>query len=146
MRTRLLAAITAALVAISLIPAAANAAPATWSPPSHLVTPLNQVWQHQEQTYNNGNLYGFRNYGWDQIMANRGYVNYCVRWDSNQPVSASLRDRIHAMAPRRVRDQRRNAGRSWATRLISSSTCSRERSTAGSGHRSVAVSSPTQVR
>src|SRR5688500_9005057 len=47
-----------------------------WNPPSNLVQPLDEVWRHQEATY--GNLYGFRNYGWDQIMANRGYVNYCV--------------------------------------------------------------------
>ncbi|MEU4688976.1 hypothetical protein [Actinoplanes sp. NPDC023714] len=74
------------------------AAPATWSPPSHLVTPLNQVWQHQEQTY--GNLYGFRNYGWDQVMANRGYINYCVRWDSSSTVTAAQRDQIHAALAR----------------------------------------------
>lgn len=65
-----------------------------WSPPSNLVRPLDEVWRHVESTY--PNLYGFGNYGWDQIMANRGYVNYCVRWDSSAPVSAALRDRIHA--------------------------------------------------
>ncbi|MFT7838002.1 hypothetical protein Q5530_17840 [Saccharothrix sp. BKS2] len=79
-------------------PASADIAPAAnppgWSPPSSLVTPLNQVWSHQESTY--GNLYGFRNYGWDQVFANGGYLNFCVRWDSPAPVSASLRDRIHA--------------------------------------------------
>ena len=74
------------------VTAAAN--PATWSPPANLVTPLNQVWSHQESTY--GNLYGFRNYGWDQVFVNGGYLNFCVRWDSSAPVSASLRDRIHA--------------------------------------------------
>jgi hypothetical protein len=72
--------------------------PAGWNPPSNLVTPLNEVWQHQEQTYSN--LYGFRNYGWDQLFANGGFVNYCVRWDSNAPVSAALRDRIHASLAR----------------------------------------------
>lgn len=70
--------------------------PVAWNPPSTLVTPLDEVWRHQESTYNNGNLYGFRNYGWDQVMANGGYLNICVRWDSDQPVSAALRDRIHA--------------------------------------------------
>jgi hypothetical protein len=91
----------AILLAIALTPASAVlAAPATWSPPANLVTPLNQVWQHQEQTYNGGNLYGFRNYGWDQIMANRGYVNYCVRWDSSANVTAAQRDQIHAALAR----------------------------------------------
>jgi hypothetical protein len=75
--------------------------PGGWNPPANLVTPLNEVWQHQEQTY--PNLYGFRNYGWDQIFANGGYVNYCVRWDSSAPVSAALRDRIHASLARQFK-------------------------------------------
>jgi hypothetical protein len=72
--------------------------PGGWNPPANLVTPLGEVWQHQEQTY--PNLYGFRNYGWDQIFANGGRINYCVRWDSSAPVSAALRDRIHASLAR----------------------------------------------
>ncbi|MDT0573593.1 hypothetical protein RM704_40185 [Streptomyces sp. DSM 3412] len=76
------------------VAAAGPAAPAAWNPPSNLVQPLNEVWSHVESTY--GDLYGFRNYGWDQIMANRGSVNYCVRWESDQPVSVALRDQIHA--------------------------------------------------
>ncbi|MGC5010502.1 hypothetical protein ACLQ2R_07015 [Streptosporangium sp. DT93] len=73
-----------------------------WTPPANLVTPLNQVWQHVESTYNPGpNV--FRNFGWDQIMANRGSINYCVRWDSSAPVSAALRDRIHASLARQFK-------------------------------------------
>ncbi|MEU6076782.1 cellulose-binding protein [Micromonospora sp. NPDC047074] len=72
-----------------------------WNPPANLVTPLNEVWQHYEQTY--PQLHTFRNYGWDQVMANRGYLNYCVRWDSPAPVSAALRDQIHAALARQVK-------------------------------------------
>jgi hypothetical protein len=72
-----------------------------WSPPASLVTPLNQVWQHVEQTYSNP--YGFRNYGWDQVFANRGSINYCVRWDSGAPVSAALRDQVHAALARQFK-------------------------------------------
>ncbi|GAA3524543.1 hypothetical protein GCM10022295_02940 [Streptomyces osmaniensis] len=54
---------------------------------------LGEVWNHVESTY--PDFYGFRNYGWDQVMANRGSVNYCVRWESDAPVSAALRDQIH---------------------------------------------------
>ncbi|GGM05504.1 immune inhibitor A [Dactylosporangium sucinum] len=72
-----------------------------WNPPANLVTPLNQVWTHQEQTYTN--LYGFRNYGWDQLFANGGSINYCVRWDSSATVSAALRDRIHAALQRQFK-------------------------------------------
>jgi hypothetical protein len=66
----------------------------TWNPPANLVTPLGEVWTHQETTY--GNLYGFRNYGWDQVMAGRGTINYCVRWDSSATVTATQRDQIQA--------------------------------------------------
>jgi hypothetical protein len=72
-----------------------------WDPPGNLVQPLDEVWRHQESTY--PDLYGFRNYGWDQVMANGGYVNYCVRWDSSAPVSATLRDQIHAALSRQFK-------------------------------------------
>ncbi|GAB3427301.1 cellulose-binding domain-containing protein [Flindersiella endophytica] len=75
--------------------------PTPWNPPSNLVQPLSEVWQHVESTY--PNLYGFRNYGWDQIMANGGFVNYCVRWDSSQPVSAALRDQVQATLQRQFK-------------------------------------------
>ena len=72
-----------------------------WNPPANLVTALDQVWQHQESTYSN--LYGFKNYGWDQVMANRGYLNYCVRWDSSASVTTTQRDAIHAALKRQVK-------------------------------------------
>ncbi|GAA4532458.1 MULTISPECIES: hypothetical protein [Nonomuraea] len=79
-----------------------NGNPSTpWNPPANLVTPLNEVWQHVESTY--PNLYGFRNYGWDQIMANGGSINYCVRWDSSATVTAAQRDRIHATLARQFK-------------------------------------------
>jgi hypothetical protein len=74
-----------------------------WDPPGYLVTPLNEVWAHQEQTYHDGNLYGFRNYGWDQLFANGGYLNFCVRWDSSASVTATQRDQIHAQLARQYR-------------------------------------------
>lgn len=73
----------------------------SWNPPSNLVTPLNEVWQHVESTY--PNLYGFRNYGWDQIMANGGSINYCVRWDTSASVTAAQRDQIHATLARQFK-------------------------------------------
>jgi hypothetical protein len=72
-----------------------------WNPPSNLVTALDQVWQHQESTYTN--LYGFKNYGWDQIFANKGSLNYCVRWDSTAHVTATQRDGIEAALKRQVK-------------------------------------------
>ncbi|MDP9793617.1 hypothetical protein J2S43_002129 [Catenuloplanes nepalensis] len=73
-------------------PAPTTPAPSTWNPPANLSSALDAVWRHQEETY--GNLYGFRNYIWDQLIAAQGSINYCVRWDSSAPVSAALRDQI----------------------------------------------------
>ncbi|KAJ4177639.1 hypothetical protein NW755_013752 [Fusarium falciforme] len=64
-----------------------------WNPPSNLVTPLKQVWDHCKATYSNG-LFGFRNYGWDQIRATSGSINVCVRWESNTPVTEAQRKQI----------------------------------------------------
>lgn len=91
----------AAAALLMAVPAAPAVAADQWTPPANLVRPIDEVWRHVESTY--PNLYGFRNYGWDQIMANRGSVNYCVRWDSNAPVSASLRDQVHAALTRQFK-------------------------------------------
>ena len=99
MRTRIVRLVTvlAALLAVLASPAV-TATPAqaadNWNPPANLVQPLGEVWNHVESTY--PDLYGFRNYGWDQVMANKGSINYCVRWESDAPVSAALRDQVHA--------------------------------------------------
>jgi Cellulose binding domain len=69
-----------------------------WNPPASLVTGLNEVWAHQESTYSD--LYGFRNYGWDQVMVGRGTINYCVRWDSTAHVTATQRDQVGATLSR----------------------------------------------
>ncbi|KAH8901293.1 hypothetical protein GQ53DRAFT_800793 [Thozetella sp. PMI_491] len=63
-----------------------------WSPPSGLVTPLKEVWDHCDATYSD--IFGFKNYGWDQIMATQGSINACVRWDSNATVTEAQRTQI----------------------------------------------------
>ncbi|POS75504.1 hypothetical protein DHEL01_v206098 [Diaporthe helianthi] len=65
-----------------------------WNPPADLATPLKEVWDHCEKTYSGGDLYSFKNYGWDQIMATEGVINYCVRWESDKPVPATQRQQI----------------------------------------------------
>ena len=66
-----------------------------WNPPGDLAPALDEVWQHVEDTY--PSLYEFDRYGWDKVMANGGSINYCIRWDSDAPVSADLRDEIHTV-------------------------------------------------
>ncbi|KAH8593468.1 hypothetical protein B0O99DRAFT_688687 [Bisporella sp. PMI_857] len=66
----------------------------TWAPPAALVKPLEEVWAHVSATYNNGNLLGFKNYGYDIIVANKGTLNFCVRWDSGASVTEAQRTAI----------------------------------------------------
>ncbi|KAL2211237.1 hypothetical protein CC79DRAFT_1377821 [Sarocladium strictum] len=68
-----------------------------WNPPSNLKTPLKEVWDHQLATYSGG-LYGFRNYGWDQLIATQGSINICVRWESNTAVTEAQRSQIATVA------------------------------------------------
>jgi hypothetical protein len=103
-RRRTLGIVGALLLAFAtfLVPSAASAEPPSadrplrqeWNPPANLTQPLNEVWQHVEDTYNGWE--NFRNYGWDQLVANEGTYTYCVRWESSTPVDAQLRDQIHA--------------------------------------------------
>lgn len=66
----------------------------TWNPPSNLKTGLDQVWKHQIETYSNA--LGFKNYGFDQVMAGKGKINYCVRWEGDAKVTAAQRTKIQA--------------------------------------------------
>jgi hypothetical protein len=85
-----------------------------WNPPSNLVQPLAAVWSHEESTYNN--LYGFKNYGWDQLFAGGGAINYCVRWDSTAHVTAAQRDAVAAALQRQYQkwmNQMLDNGTGW---------------------------------
>jgi len=86
----------------------------TWNPPARYVDPLARTWAHQEATYSD--LYGFRNYLFDQVMAAQGSINYCVRWDSAATVTTALRDQIHAALARQFQkwvDQLNEGGQGW---------------------------------
>jgi hypothetical protein len=86
----------------------------SWNPPSNLVSPLASVWSHEESTYSN--LYGFKNYIWDQIIAGKGTINYCVRWESSATVSTDLRDKIESNLARSFQkwvDSMQENGHGW---------------------------------
>ncbi|KAL2846187.1 hypothetical protein BJY01DRAFT_175892 [Aspergillus pseudoustus] len=72
--------------------------PTTWDPPSDLVTPLEEVWNHEQETYSDP--LGFKNYGFDQVIAAGGKINYCIRWESSQTITAAQREQIAAAASR----------------------------------------------
>ncbi|TDZ49773.1 Acetylxylan esterase [Colletotrichum trifolii] len=63
-----------------------------WSPPSDLTAPLKQVWDHCKSTYDH--FFDFKNYGWDQVIATKGTVNVCVRWESSQSVTEAQRKQV----------------------------------------------------
>ncbi|KAM0199242.1 hypothetical protein ACHAPA_012037 [Fusarium lateritium] len=64
-----------------------------WAPPSDLKAPLQEVWEHYEKTYDGG-LDANVNTGFHQIMANKGYLNICVRWDSSATLTEAQRTKI----------------------------------------------------
>ncbi|WYZ43132.1 hypothetical protein EsH8_VI_000831 [Colletotrichum jinshuiense] len=64
-----------------------------WNPPAALATPLTEVWEHYEKTYE-GAVFDNKHWGWDQLMANNGSLNICVRWDSTASVTAAQRTKI----------------------------------------------------
>ncbi|PSN74699.1 hypothetical protein BS50DRAFT_481078 [Corynespora cassiicola Philippines] len=73
----------------------------TWNPPSNLATPLEEVWKHQVDTYSDA--LGFKNYGYDQVMAGKGKLNFCVRWEGNAKVSKAQRDQTNAAIKRQYK-------------------------------------------
>ncbi|KAH6968175.1 hypothetical protein DER45DRAFT_513955 [Fusarium avenaceum] len=65
-----------------------------WNPPSNLAVALKEVWDHEVSTYSDA--LGFKNYGWDQVIAGKGQLNVCVRWESSASVTAEQRTKVAA--------------------------------------------------
>ncbi|KAF4991257.1 hypothetical protein FGRMN_7917 [Fusarium graminum] len=63
-----------------------------WNPPSNLAGALKEVWDHEVETYTDA--LGFKNYGWDQVIAGKGQLNVCVRWESSASVTAEQRAKV----------------------------------------------------
>ncbi|KAK2669658.1 Cellulose-binding domain, fungal [Fusarium oxysporum f. sp. vasinfectum] len=61
--------------------------------PRNRPLPLQEVWEHYEKTYDGG-LDANVNTGFHQIMANKGYLNICVRWDSSATITEAQRTKI----------------------------------------------------
>ena len=73
----------------------------TWNPPANLAAPLAQVWKHEVDTYSDA--LGFKNYGYDQLIATNGTLNYCVRWESNEAVTETDRTATEVALQRSVK-------------------------------------------
>lgn len=61
----------------------------TWNPPASMVTALDQVWKQTMVE----NPDGLKDMNWitDQLMANKGNINYCVRWNHSGKSTAAVR-------------------------------------------------------
>jgi hypothetical protein len=66
----------------------------TFNPPANLKQGIDEVWKHQVETYSDA--LGFKNYGYDQVMAGKGKINYCVRWEGDATVTADQRAKVEA--------------------------------------------------
>ncbi|ETS86137.1 hypothetical protein PFICI_04162 [Pestalotiopsis fici W106-1] len=78
--------------------AAATSAVDSWDPPSSLATALEEVWNHEISTYSDP--LAFMNYGYDHLMDTEANIQYCVRWDSAQSVTAEQRASIETALQR----------------------------------------------
>ncbi|KAH7125685.1 hypothetical protein B0J11DRAFT_568429 [Dendryphion nanum] len=60
-----------------------------WNPPSKMVTALDQVWKQTMKE----NPQGLQDKNWiiDQLIANQGNINYCVRWNHDGKSTAAAR-------------------------------------------------------
>lgn len=76
----------------STTPAKRDLSEKTWNPPSNLAPALDEVWKHEVSTYTDA--LGFKNYGYDQIIAGKGKINYCVRWEGDATVTAAQRTQV----------------------------------------------------
>jgi hypothetical protein len=76
----------------------------SWNPPSVLTNALASTWTHQMNTYQPKDpVHNFHNYGYQQVIANDGKLNFCVRWDSSKTVDAATRANIEVALNRQVK-------------------------------------------
>lgn len=71
---------------------AASLKSTSWPPPLKIASDLEDVWKWHINRRRD--TLSFKNFGWHQIMDNKGYLNYCIRWESTTPATAEIRKQI----------------------------------------------------
>jgi hypothetical protein len=67
----------------------------TWNPPTQLANALDAVWKHETANYSpKPNPLLFPNFGFNQVIANKGHINFCVRWDPSKTATPEIRKKI----------------------------------------------------
>ncbi|CAG8972320.1 hypothetical protein HYALB_00001722 [Hymenoscyphus albidus] len=79
-------------------PSDSSQLPKTWDPPAELVAPLKQVWDRELKSFSRS--LRFKNFGFDQVIAGEGKINYCVRWDTNNTASPEDRQKTEVAIQR----------------------------------------------
>ncbi|CAG8950547.1 hypothetical protein HYFRA_00002754 [Hymenoscyphus fraxineus] len=69
--------------------------PNTWDPPAEL------VWDRELKTWSRS--VRFRNFGFDQVIAGEGKINYCVRWDTKNTASPEVRQKTEVAIQRQFK-------------------------------------------
>ncbi|KAI1848597.1 hypothetical protein JX265_011549 [Neoarthrinium moseri] len=83
----------------AIVTTAASSTPTSaWQPPSSISAALEEVWEHEMSTY--GRPLEFKNFGYDHLMDTQARIQYCVRWDSTQVVTAEQRDKLETALQR----------------------------------------------
>lgn len=70
-------------------------------PPAEMKETIDITWKEMTGGFSgkagargNNTIQSYRNWALDQVMTGKGTLNFCVRWDSEEPVSTMLRDQI----------------------------------------------------
>lgn len=80
------------------------------APPADMKQTIDLTWKEMSGGFQGvtgardagGSIKGYPNWTIDQVMRGKGTLNFCVRWDSDSPVSSTLRDQITATLQRGV--------------------------------------------
>jgi hypothetical protein len=71
----------------------ASLAERTWNPPKYLIEDLDAIRGKTTQVYGQRL---FKGTGFHQVISNKGYINYCVRWDSKSVATPEIREELNA--------------------------------------------------
>lgn len=70
--------------------------------PSDIAKFVNWVWDNRQASGKQDQIEDFKNLIFYPIIANGGYLNYCVRWQSATKLTQTYRDKMKAMLARQI--------------------------------------------
>lgn len=70
--------------------------------PSDVAKFVNWVWDNRQASGKQDQIEDFKNLIFYPIIANKGYLNYCIRWQSATKLTQTYRDKMKAMLARQI--------------------------------------------